>query len=72
MKGYTLNGELVYVDTDKGEIKIKEQGIGDTLIVEIGDYAPKGMGGWVDFLGHDVECVIIDGKLTQMSELVKE
>lgn len=72
MKGYTLKGKLIYVDTDEGVVRIQPEGEEGTYKVKISDYVPKGPRGWVDFLGCDVECIVVDDKLTQLSEVIEE
>lgn len=74
MEGYVLAGQLVYVNTDKGIIRVQEPGEDRSIEIEAQegvlkpeDYDPKTvvlMG--TPRLGDQVRCIIIDDKLTNI------
>ena len=77
MKGYTITGKLIYVDTDEGVIHIQEPGDWESpgrpayTSIDIRDYDSGEKVQmpikWEDFIGCDVECIVVDGKLASIA-----
>jgi len=63
MHAEVFKGQLIYVDTEEGQIQLMDKADNQVTTLNIdADTSLPGMIGWEGLLGDDIDVVVIDGK----------
>lgn len=63
MHAEVLRGQLIYVDTEEGQIQLMDRGNNGVTVLNIdADTRLPGRNDWENLVGDDIDVVIIDGK----------
>ena len=73
MKAFITKGQLIYIDTDEGEIQIMDRADGQITELDIDTHTrlPASYG-WEDLVGNDVEAIVVGGKTAIVCLLAEE
>jgi hypothetical protein len=63
VKAEVYKGQLIYADTDEGQIRITEKGSGKVITINIhsSTFIPDAWG-WEGLMAQDVEAVVVNGQ----------
>lgn len=73
MNAIVWKGQLVYVDTEKGQIQIVDEADGRviTLNIDASTKLPR-YENWEDLMASDIEAVVVDGKIKTIYLVVED
>ena len=73
MHAEVLKGQLVYVDTEEGQIQLMDKGDNrvTALNIDADTYLPD-RNDWENLVGDDIEVVVIDGKTKNVYVKIEE